>query len=213
MVSNPNINMIRTIKYKAGEIIRQKNAHVYILHFIFCLLISCAPSIKELSETDPEAVINRKNELLAGSSVSKEVKTAVINAHNKIGNEALRREDLEEAEKQFNESLLLDNKNKQAHYGLAMIKGLRRFKKGSKSALWEAMENFGKAAFFDPAKGDPHYWMGRTYEKKDDGDFDLIIEAYEKALGLPLPDPLKQDAQNRLELVKKHQKTLEDFWN
>jgi len=167
----------------------------------------------ELSETDPEAVIAMKEELLNEKEVSEETIAIVINAHNNLGNTALQRNDYDKAEEHFNKSLELDSKNKQAKYGLAMVKGHRLFKNGSKSALWDSLEQFGKAAYYNPKSGEPHYWMGRAYEKKDDGDFDLIIEAYEKALSMSLPEKLTQDSQNRLERVKKNQKTLEDFWN
>jgi tetratricopeptide (TPR) repeat protein len=197
-------------KYLPGPL--PKYAPIYIFPFICYWLTSCAPTVVELAETDPEAVIARKSELLTGKSVSEEARTALINAYNNLGNIALKANDFNKAKKQFNESLLLDNKNKQAKYGLAMIEGRLLFKKGNKSALWDSMEQFGKASYYNPDNGEPHYWMGRAYEKKDDGDFELIIEAYEKALNLTLPEVLKQDAHKRLAAIKKQQKTYEEFW-
>ncbi len=188
-----------------------KSTPIYIPFFCYWLT-SCAPTVVELAETDPEAVIARKSELLAGKSVSEEAKTAVINAHNNLGDIALGANNFDKAKKQFTESLVLDSKNKLAKYGLAMIEGRLLFKKGSKSALWDSMEQFGKASYYDPANGEPHYWMGRTYEKKDDDDFELIIEAYEKALRRALPETLKQDVDKRLASVRKQQKTYKEFW-
>ena len=149
---------------------------------------------------------------MAGKSVSKETLMAVVNAYNTLGSSALKAKNYNEAEKQFKESLVLDNKNKQAKYGLAMIEGLRLFKKGNRSALWDSLKKFGEATYFDPTKGEPYYWMGRAYEKKDDGDFELIVEAYENALKGNLTPELKTEVENCLATVKIRQKTHEGFW-
>ena len=175
-------------------------------------MASCAPSVAELAKTNPEAVVAMKDELLAGKSVSEETLMAVVNAYNTLGSSALKAKNYNEAENQFKESLVLDNKNKQAKYGLAMIEGLRLFKKGNRSALWDSLEKFGEATYFDSTKGEPYYWMGRAYEKKDDGDFELIVEAYENALKGNLTPELKTEVENCLATVKIRQKTHEGFW-
>ncbi len=74
------------------------------------------------------------------------------------------------------------------------------------------MEHYGKATYYNPDNGEPHYWMGRSYEKKDDGDYELIIETYENALKGTLPNEIRQDSEERLASAKKKQKTFEDFW-
>ena len=77
----------------------------------------------ELAKSDPESIITRKSELLKGENIPEERVLAVINAHNNIGNNALDKGDNITAETQFNEALKLNNNNKQARYGLAMISG------------------------------------------------------------------------------------------
>ncbi len=183
-----------------------------ILSLVCYWLACCAPSVTELAKTSPETVIARKDELLSRKSVSEETLMAVVNAYNTLGSTALNAKNYDEAEKQFKESLVLDNKNKQARYGLTMIEGLRLFKKGNRSSLWDSLEKFGEATYFDPTKGEPYYWMGRAYEKKDDGDFELIAEAYENALKGNLTPELKTEAENCLATVKIRQKTHESFW-
>ena len=183
-----------------------------ILALVCYWLTCCAPSVSELAKTNPEEIVARKDELLAGKLVSKETLMAVVNAYNTLGSAALNAKNYNEAENQFKESLVLDNKNKQAKYGLAMIEGLRLFKKGNRSALWDSLEKFGKATYFDPTKGEPYYWMGRAYEKKDDSDFELIVEAYENALKANLNPELKTEVENCLATVKIRQKTHEGFW-
>ncbi len=105
---------------------------LFIILALACYwLTCCAPSVVELAKTNPEEIVARKDELLAGKSVSKETLMAVVDAYNTLGSSALKAKNYNEAEKQFKESLVLDNKNKQAKYGLAMIEGLRLFKKGN----------------------------------------------------------------------------------
>lgn len=48
--------------------------------------------------------------------------------------------------------------------------------------------------------------------KKDDDDFELIIEAYENALQGILPSNLIADTEERLTSAKKKQQTFKDFW-
>ena len=93
-----------------------------------------------------------------------------------------------------------------------MISGHHFFKKGSEAALWDALEQYSKAAHYESTNGEAHYWIGRTYEKKDEGDFELIIETDQKALKGNLPTDRFTDAEQRLNSVLKRQKTYEDFW-
>jgi tetratricopeptide (TPR) repeat protein len=176
------------------------------------LVSGCPPPVTELAESDPESIITRKSELLKGENIPEETVLAIINAHNNIGNNALDKGDYITAETQFNEALKLNIKNNHAKCGLAMISGHHFFKKGSEAALWDALEQYSKAAHYEPTNGEAHYWIGRTYEKKDEGDFELIIEAYQKALKGNLPTDRFTDAEQRLNSVLKRQKTYEDFW-
>jgi lipoprotein NlpI len=176
------------------------------------IIVGCAPTVTELADSDPKAVIANKEELLKGSNVPDETIQALINAHNNLGTKALADGDYSSAESQFNNVLKIQTKNKSAQYGLAMISGHRFFKKGSNLALWKALEQYSKAAYYNPEKNDPYYWMGRTYEKKDSKDFELIIESYQKSLEGNLDENLTKDTEQRLSVMLKKQKIYEDFW-
>jgi len=184
----------------------------YLLTVLTLIIVGCAPTVIELADSDPKAVIANKEELLKGSNIPDETIQALINAHNNLGEKALLVGDLSSAEDQFNNILELQSKNKLAKYGLAMISGHRFFKKGSSPALWKALEQFGKAAYYNPENNEPNYWIGRSYEKKDSKDFELIIEAYQKALKGNLSEEIALDAEQRLSKTLKKQKTYEDFW-
>jgi hypothetical protein len=49
-------------------------------------------------------------------------------------------------------------------------------------------------------------------KKRTDGDYELIIEAYENALQGVLPSKLIADTEARLAAAKKKQQTFQDFW-
>lgn len=184
---------------------------LYIITLYF-FTSGCAPTVSDLAESDPESLIARKSELLKGDNVPIATIQSVVNAHNNLGSRSLKKGDYSAAEAQFKSALGLDIKSKQAKFGLSMIKGHRFYKQGSKTSLWDALEQYGRASYYSPENGEPHYWMGRTYEKKDEGDFELIIEVYEKALSGTLSETLKKDTEKRLAKVKKRKKTYEEFW-
>ena len=60
--------------------------------------------------------------------------------------------------------------------------------------------------------GAPYYYIGNSYLKLGDKDFDLIIESYEKALALELSADLRKRASQAREHVLMREKKLKDFW-
>ncbi|HIC38834.1 MAG TPA: hypothetical protein EYO79_05105 [Candidatus Marinimicrobia bacterium] len=184
----------------------------HLLMVLTLIIVGCVPTVTELAESEPETIIANKEELLKGENISDEIIQAIVSAHNNLGTKALADGDYSSAELQFNNVLKIQTKNKTAQYGLAMISGHRFFKKGSNSALWKALEQYGKAAYYNPEKNEPYYWMGRTYEKKDSKDFELIIESYQKSLEGNLDENLTKDTEQRLSVMFKKQKIYEDFW-
>ena len=184
--------------------------HFFLLFFL--ILVGCAPTTKRVSDMDYEAYTLHRDEYLIDKKLSDEELAEIINVQNGFGEKALYSGNLEEAESIFGMTLELDQHNKDAKYGLAMIKGHRLYKQGSKTSLWDALEQFGKASYFSPKRGEPHYWTGRSYEKKDERDYELIIEAYENALNKPMSQDMVADAEVRLITVKQKQKTFKNFW-
>ncbi|GEM_PF-160499 len=178
--------------------------------FIGCGAIK--PSLTELSETNPAFLIAKQDSLLAAEKNNPELLSALTTAHVNLAEEARSEGNYGKAQSEFEAVLKLDPKDNRARYGIAMLKGRRLFKKGSRNALWDAIEQFGKASMYRPAQGEPYYWMAKAYEKKDDQDFELILEAYDKALALELPEELRNDAEQSRAEIAKRKKTFENFW-
>ena len=67
------------------------------------------------------------------------------------------------------------------------------------------------ATIFEKA-GAPYYYIGNSYLKIGDKDFDLIIESYEKALALELSIDLREQVIQAREHISMREKKLKDFW-
>ena len=187
-----------------------------IISIFITLFYSCAifePNLKTLSETAPDVVVAKQDSLLALSKDKRpEFVTILTTAHINIARRAEKSGDISVAVDEYKKVLKIDPKNKTARYELYVLEGLNLYRKGSKSALWDAIELFSKAASIDMDSGVAHYWIAKSYEKKDSKDFELIIEAYEKALTKKLPEDLRQDAENAKNIAYKNKTTLDKFW-
>jgi len=187
-----------------------------IISTFITLFYSCAifePNLKTLSETEPDVVVAKQDSLLALSKDKRpEFVTILTTAHINIARRAEKSGDMSVAVDEYKKVLKIDPKNKTARYELLVLEGLNLYRKGSKSALWNAIELFSKAASIDEGSGVANYWIAKSYEKKDSKDFELIIEAYEKALTKKLPEDLRQDAENAKNIAYKNKTTLDKFW-
>ena len=184
-----------------------------IITTFIILFYSCQPSLKSLSVTEPDVVVAKQDSLLALSKDKRPEFVAILTtAHINIARRAESMGDISTAIDEYQKVLKIDPTNKIARYELLVLEGLNLYKKGSKSALWDAIELFSKAASIDMENGEANYWIAKSYEKKDNKDFELIIEAYELALTKNLPDDLRQDAEDAKNIAYKNKTTLDSFW-
>ena len=184
-----------------------------IITTFIILFYSCQPSLKSLSVTEPDLVVAKQDSLLALSKDKRPEFVAILTtAHINIARRAESMGDISTAIDEYQKVLKIDPTNKIARYELLVLEGLNLYKKGSKSALWDAIELFSKAASIDMDSGVANYWIAKSYEKKDSKDFELIIEAYELALTKKLPDDLRQDAEDAKNIAYKNKTTLDSFW-
>ena len=112
----------------------------------------------------------------------------------------------------YNEIIKIDPKNSFALYHIYMYQGKINHKKDYKNGQWEAIQSFYKAATAIDTLGEPFYWIGKSYEKKDEMDFDSALEAYNKSLELYLPDSLKTKVDISLKKLIKRKDVYKDFW-
>ena len=112
----------------------------------------------------------------------------------------------------YKEILVIDPKNPSANYHLLMDEGLKSHKKDYKNGQWDAIQSFSRASTYIDTLGEPYYWMGKAYEKKDEMDFELPLESYNKSLELYLTDDMRLKANQSINVLMKRKKTYEDFW-
>ena len=112
----------------------------------------------------------------------------------------------------YKEILKINPNNPIANYRLLMNEGLKSHKKDYKNGQWDAIQFFSKASAYIDTLGEPHYWMGKAYEKKDEMDFELPLESYNKSLELYLTDDMRLKVTQSINALIKRKKTYEDFW-
>ena len=160
---------------------------------------------------NPEALVALQDSLLQKDISSNQIKSLIV-AHNKIGDSALERGDYRKAIIHFSSAVQLSEEDPLLKYNLLIAEGHLLYKKGNKNGLWDAIQKYNRAAQLKPDRGDAHYYIGMSYHKIGDTEFDLIIESYEKALTLSLTPELRQKTEDALTVVLNREKRLKDFW-
>ncbi|MFO7891150.1 MAG: hypothetical protein R6V04_12540 [bacterium] len=97
-------------------------------------------------------------------------------------------------------------------YYLLMTRARLLYEKGSVSELWDAIELFGKASVLKNKQGEPWYWMGLAYHKKDKNEFTNAIDCLTKALKLELNADLREKCKEKLQEIKRRKKKMDEFW-
>ena len=105
-----------------------------------------------------------------------------------------------------------DQQNWRAYYVKYMSQGLKMYNHADRWGLWDAIVVFGKAAEMQDNEPMPYYYMAKSYQTKNDKDFDNIIEAYQKALDRDPKPAIRQEIEANLKELKRRKKLYEDFW-
>ena len=196
-----------TIKICSGlrDSPRKKMKKLTRILFIIILIKGCAPSPSTLAEVDPLLLVTNADSLLIARPDDSELRAAIITAHihlakanNSVGH--------------YKEVLKIEPQNALANYNINMIEGRAHHMSGHKNGQWDAIQSFAKAAAAIDTIGEPYYWLGQAYEKKDEMDFELPLESYDKALLMFLPDDLRPKIASARAALIKRKKTYEDFW-
>jgi len=183
-----------------------KKINQLILIIILVIICNaCTLSPASLAKHNPEILTAHADSLLSAHPDDAELKLAIISAKLNL---AIKNNNLDE----FRSVLKIDTKNASARYHIYMAEGKEYHKQGHKNAQWDAIQSFAKAATTIDTLGEPYYWMGLAYEKKDEMDFELPLEVYDKSLALYLPKNIYTLVISNREALLKRKKTYEDFW-
>ena len=163
----------------------------------------CAPVPFDTRNT--ELLITRGDSLLLAHPDDAGLRTAIIDTRLAL---AKSKNSLNE----YKKILEIDPKNSTARYHIYMAEGKANHKKGHKNGQWDAIQSFAKAVAAIDTVGEPYYWAGRAYEKKDETDFELPLESYDKALSLYLSSEMRGKVKSARENLLQRKKIYEDFW-
>jgi tetratricopeptide (TPR) repeat protein len=185
------------------------------LFLLFILIIytwNCVgTSYQKMARDDPAALIALEDSL-SERGPSPSVISALVAAHNILGIAALESEDYKKGIDHFSKAVGLSELDTLSRYNLLIAEGHLLYKRGNKDGLWDAIQNYYKAAQLKPDLGDPHYYIGQSYHKIGDTDFDLILESYEKALTLNLSSHIREKTKAAHARAAQRDKLLKDFW-
>ncbi len=204
------MNHLNVIKIYFGLKARLKNKIFYLILFNI-VFWSCASNNYSLARSDPEAFLLLKDSLLSNNS-SKDARLALTYAHNKVGEKAIIHKDYKTAMKQFSFAVELSPEDSVSRYNLFMVEGHTIYNSGKRKKLWDAIDKYDSAAKMNPDSGEPYYYIGETYLKIGDKDFDLVIESYDRALSLNLDPGLKTIVLEKKTQEEKRQNTYQNFW-
>ena len=173
---------------------------------------SCAgSSYKQMAISNPQRLISIKDSLLQLRPTT-QITNSIALAHEILGDSAMVRRDYEKAKKHFTSALKLVPNDSLYIYNQLMAEGHLLQMSGKKNKLWSSIQAYNKAATTLEKAGAPHYYIGKSYQKLGDKDFDLIIESYDKALALELSTELRKLASQDREDILTREKKLKDFW-
>ena len=178
---------------------------IYFLLIFAIVIPSCTPPKNRFDEIPAEFLLSKSDSLLKAFPQNSELINSIIEARLTI---AHNNGDLSH----YFEVLKLEPNNQIAKYYIFMDEGKKHHEKEFKNGQWEAIQSFSKASAVIDTLGEPHYWIGKSYEKKDAMDFELALEAYDRSLELYLSDKLREQVIEKREALIKRKNTYEQFW-
>ena len=180
--------------------------------FLIAITWNCAGNkYKQMATSNPNKLISIKDSLLQSKSTTHIIHSIAL-AHNTLGDSAIHEGDYEKAKTHFTRALKLSPNDSLYIYNQLMADGHLLQKSGKKDKLWSSIQTYNKAATIFKKAGAPYYYIGNSYLKLGDKDFDLIIESYEKALALELSIDLREQVIQAREHISMREKKLKDFW-
>ena len=171
----------------------------------FLIYKGCAPTPTTLSEIDPAMLIANADSLLSRRPNDLELRTAIVTARLNLAK-------TENNKDHYQAVLKIDPRNATANYHIHMSEGKAHHSRNHKNGQWDAIQSFSKAGVAIDSLGEPYYWLGRAYEKKDEMDFELPLEAYETALSRYLTEEMKPRVSSARSALLNRKKIYEDFW-
>jgi len=156
-------------------------------------------------------VLQKENQQIQQRLDAIKERTQEADKYCRLGKESFEKYQYKKAVKQSEHALDSKADHQDAKYYLAMANGAILYKKGGKSELWDAIEQFGKAMSLRPKSSEPHYYLGLAYEKKDRREFDNAIREYKTVLEKEPYGRFAKDSQKRVKELTALRDKLKKF--
>tara|TARA_B110000438_G_C15699297_1_gene600299 strand:+ start:143 stop:652 length:510 start_codon:yes stop_codon:yes gene_type:complete len=165
---------------------------------------------QKMAVNDPQKLISLRDSL--DNQLSLTQSKAFVKAYNSVGMQALKTKNYKKAINLFLKSQELSSSDTLSKYHLLMTLGHEKVDSGKKELIWQSIQDYYKASALYPQRGEPFYFIGQSYLKLGDKDFDLIIESYEKALSLMVDQEFRDLTIKAKEDAFRRKKLLKNFW-
>ena len=180
--------------------------------FLLTFFLNCSNiNYIKIAEENPELLINIQDSLIQKAE-NDEIQVALVKANNNLGLVEFDKESYRHACNYFLKAIEIRPSDSFANFYLLLSEGKLLYKTGNKDNLWSSIQKYNKATQLDPLNGLPYYFIGQSYQKIGDKDFDLIIEAFQAAMLLSLDEKMRNKTKKALEVVIKRERVLKDFW-
>jgi len=190
----------------------KKKPFQFFLGTAFVFFCCSGASYDKIAEENPILLIGMQDSLIK-SIKSKNIYDALKKANNNLGKQEFEKKNIDKAIYYFSKTLELEPHDTLANFYTLICEGNKLFETGKKENLWNAILKYNKAAQVNSKSGMPYFYIGLSYQKIGDKDFDLILEAFQNALLLELSDNLRKETQSQFEKTKKREQHLKDFWH
>ena len=180
---------------------------------LFAILIyhCTGPAYDKMAIQQPLALLSIEDSLRK-NGLSKNLEISIAIAHRQIGLDKMKLREYNTALEHFERSMRSFVEDTTLLYHTFICRGLVKYETGKKEKLWDAIELFNKASQLKPEEGSPHFYIGLSYHKLGNTDFDLIIDAYKRALSLNNNEELVSEVKTHLEEALRRERVLNDFW-
>jgi len=191
-----------------------KLINAIITTIILAIFFNCSQnSYLVLAKKDPKNFLAKKDSLKGNLKSNKNFLDAIIFSHKELGLKALDGNNYKDAIYHFKEALFYDSEDSLLIYNLNLARGHKMYLTGNTDNLWEAIQFYSKAAQASRVNGEPYYYIGLSYYKLDNKDFDLILESFNSALELNLSQPIRDEIVGKKLETEIRRKKLKAFWN
>ncbi|MFQ5629004.1 MAG: tetratricopeptide repeat protein [bacterium] len=157
----------------------------------------------EISPNDPR-IQAKTSEMASAAGQAEQLYQKGVNLYNENR--------WDQAIKVLDQAVSLNAGHVDAKYTLHLVRGRRLYKKGSVSAVWDAITEFGHASVLRPDAAEPLYYMAQAYEKKNRDDYDLTVETYQKVIEIAPNSDYAKKSQKRLKFLQNRKEKMEKFW-